>query len=221
VVRQINQAESLGDVASAGNLVRDDAQAKVSNSSTQSPESGPLLLNADGRIESPPDTNSSTNAEPYTFLQNVDSGLDEPVRPITETQSTSLGNNEQGGPLLLNAEVDGREEFDGSPAVSTSVGGLPGAGAPRDDTTSKNATKVEIDNVFNEEKIVPQPNVLDQYASYTYSASLYLMNATDYQAMMKTKNKQLRGAQLLMQSGGAPVGGRNQFFTNDYYIEKI
>jgi hypothetical protein len=47
------------------------------------------------------------------------------------------------------------------------------------------------------------------------------MNETDYQAMMKTKTKQLRGAQLLMQSGGAPVGGRNQFFTNDYYIERI
>jgi hypothetical protein len=39
--------------------------------------------------------------------------------------------------------------------------------------------------------------------------------------MMQTKTKQLRGAQLLMQSGGAPVGGRNQFFSNDYYIERI
>jgi hypothetical protein len=209
------------ETASAGNLVNDDARATVPNSRTQASEAGPLLLNEDGRVESPPDTDSSSNAEPYTFLQNVDTGLDGPVRRIEETQSTSLGDNEQGGPLLLNAELDGREEFDGSPAVSTSVGGLPGAGAPRDDTTSKNATKVEIDNVFNEEKIVPQPNVLDQYASYTYSASLYLMNATDYQAMMKTKNKQLRGAQLLMQSGGAPVGGRNQYFSNDYYIERI
>lgn len=210
--------------ASAGNLVNDDARATVSDSRTQNPAPGPLLLNADGRIESPPDTDSSSNAvdsEPSTFLENVDSGLNAPVRTIEQTQSTSLGDNEQGGPLLLNAELDGREEFDGSPSISTSVGGLPGAGAPRDDTTSKNATKVEIDNVFNEEKIVPQPNVLDQYASYTYSASLYLMNKTDYQAMMKTKIKQLRGAQLLMQSGGAPVGGRNQFFTNDYYIEKI
>jgi hypothetical protein len=223
VVRQINQAESLGDVASAGNLVNDDARATVPNSRTQSLESGPLLLNNEGRIESPPDTDSSTNAEPYTFLQNVDSGLDAPVRPITETQSTSLGNNEQGGPLLLNAEVDGREtDFSGAMNIDINgVGGLPGAGAPRDDTTSKNATKVEIDNVFNEEKIVPQPNVLDQYASYTYSASLYLMNKTDYRAMIQSKQKNLRGAQLLMQSGGAPVGGRNQFFSNDYYIERI
>jgi hypothetical protein len=47
------------------------------------------------------------------------------------------------------------------------------------------------------------------------------MSETDYQAMMKTKQKNLRGAQLLIQSGGAPVNGRNRFFSNDYYIDKI
>jgi hypothetical protein len=220
---QISQLRGGVATASAGNLVNDDARATVPNSRSQNPDSGPLFLNDNGRIESPPDTDSSTNAEPYTFLENVDTGLDAPVRSIEQTQSTNLGNNEQGGPLLLNAEVDGREDdFAGALRIDINgVGGLPGAGAPRDDTTSKNPTRVEIDNVFNEEKIVPQPNILDQYASYTYSASLYLMNKTDYQAMIQTKQKNLRGAQLLIQSGGAPAGGRNQFFSNDYYIERI
>jgi hypothetical protein len=218
---QISQLRGGSPTASAGNLVRDDARATVPNSRTQSPESGSLSLNNNGRITAPPDTNSSSNAVPSVALDDVDSGLDAPVRTLEETQSTSLGDEEQGGPLLLNAEIDDREEFDGSPSISSSVGGRPGAGAQSDDTTSKNPTKVEIDNVFNEEIITPQPNVLDQYASYTYSASLYLMNETDYRAMMQTKTKQLRGAQLLMQSGGAPVGGRNQFFSNDYYIERM
>jgi hypothetical protein len=218
---QISQLRGGTPTASAGNLVNDDARATVPNSRTQSPESDPLFLNNSGRIQTPPDTNSSSNAVPSVVLDDVDRGLDAPVRTFEETQSTSLGDNEQGGPLLLNPEIDDREEFDGSPSISTSVGGRPGVGAQSDDITSKNPTKVEIDNVFNEEKIVPQPNVLDQYASYTYSASLYLMNQTDYRAMMQTKTKQLRGAQLLMQSGGAPVGGRNQFFSNDYYIERI
>jgi hypothetical protein len=218
---QIAQLRGGTPTASAGNLVNDDARATVPNSRTQAPESGPLLLNDDGRIESPPDTNSISNAQPSVVRDDADSGLDGPLRTLEETQSTSLGDNEQGGPLLLNAEIDGREEFDGSPSISPSVGGRPGAGATSDDTTSKNPTRVEIDNVFNEGKIIPQPNILDQYASYTYSASLYLMNATDYKAMMQTKQKNLRGAQLLMQSGGAPVGSRNQFFSNDYYIERI
>ena len=145
---QAASAGILSAIASAGNLVNDDARATVPNSRTQAPESGPLLLNADGRIEPPPDTNSSSNAissEPSTFLQNVDTGLDSPVRRIGETQSTSQGDNEQGGPLLLNADVDGRENFDGSPAVSSSVGGRPGAGSATDDAGSARITRAEND----------------------------------------------------------------------------
>jgi hypothetical protein len=217
----IQIAQLQTDTASSGNLVSDDAKASVDESRVQNPPGEQLILDDSGRIVTAPDTTTATNALPPTFLENVDSGTDAPVRALENTQSTSLGNIEQGGPILLNANVDGREEFDGSPSISTTVGGQPGVGAGRDDTASKNITKVEIDNVFNEEKIVPQPNILDQYASYTYSASLYLMSAEDYQAMMRTKTKTLRGAQLLMQSGGASVVGRNQFFTNDYYIDKI
>jgi hypothetical protein len=183
-----------------------------------------LLLNADGRIESPPDTNSSSNAvssEPATFLQNVDTGLDGPVRPITQTQSTKLGNNEQGGPLLLNANVDGREEFDGSLSVSTSVGGRPGAGARSEDAGSAQLTRAEIDAIFNEQKIVSQPNVLDQYASYTYQASVYLCNEASYKQLMQSKKKSVDGLQLLFQTGGASQIGRSQYFSNDYYIDKI
>lgn len=223
---QIEENTQLLPTASAGNLVDDDARGSVENSRTQNPQTEPQILR-NGRIQPEPETSSSSNAIPPVLLNSVDSGTNDPLRPITETQSVSPGDNEQGGPLLLNPEVDGRESdtdvnFDGALRIDINgVGALPGAGAGNDDIGSKNPTKVEIDNVFNEEKIIPQPNVLDQYASYTYSASLYLMSRDDYQAMIKTKTKTLRGAQLLMQSGGAPVGDRNQFFSNDYYIERI
>ena len=219
---QIEQLQS--STASAGNLVNDDARATVPNSRTQSPASGSLLLNADGRIEPPPDTASSSNAvdnEPSTFLENVDTGLDAPVRSITQTQSTSLGDNEQGGPLLLNAELDGREEFDGSPAISSSVGGRPGAGSPTDDAGSAQLTRSEIDAIFNEQKIISQPNVLDQYASYTYQASVYLCNEASYKQLMLSKKKSVDGLQLLFQTGGASQIGRSQYFSNDYYIDKV
>jgi hypothetical protein len=219
---QIAQLRGGTPTASAGNLVNDDARATVPNSRTQAPDSGPLLLNTEGRIESPPDTNSSSNAEPYTFLENVDTGLDSPVRPITQTQSTSQGNNEQGGPLLLNAELDGREEeFDGSPAISTSVGGRPGAGSATDDAGSAQLTRSEIDAIFNEQKIVSQPNILDQYASYTYQASVYLCNEASYKQLMLSKKKSVDGLQLLFQTGGASQIGRSQYFSNDYYIDKV
>jgi hypothetical protein len=225
---QILQLRGGTATASAGNLVNDDARATVDQASSQHPSTEPQIL-SNGRIQPVPDTTTSSNAVQPELLNSVDSGTNDTLRPITETQSVGIGDDEQGGPLLLNPEFDGREdeggsgnEFNNALRININgVGGLPGAGAGSDDVGSKNPTKVEIDNVFNEEKIIPQPNVLDQYASYTYSASLYLMNETDYRAMMETKTKQLRGAQLLMQSGGAPVGARNQFFTNDYYIERI
>lgn len=218
---QISQLRGGTPTASAGNLVNDDARATVPNSRTQSPEAGNLLLNADGRITPPPDTTSSSNAEAFTFLENVDTGLDAPVRSIAETQSTNLGNNEQGGPILLNAELDGREEFDGSPAISSSVGGRPGAGSSSDDAGSARLTRSEIDAIFNEQKIVAQPNVLDQYASYTYQASVYLCNEASYKQLMLSKKKSVDGLQLLFQTGGASQIGRSQYFSNDYYIDKV
>lgn len=216
---QIEQLQN--ETASAGNLVSDDARGTVPNSRTLNPDPETLILNANGRIESPPDTNSATNALPSVSLANEDTGLNSPVRRTEETQSTSLGNNEQGGPLLLNADVDGREEFDGSPSVSPSVGGRPGAGASSDDAGSAQLTRAEIDAIFNEQKIISQPNVLDQYASYTYQASVYLCNEASYKQLMLSKKKSVDGLQLLFQTGGASQIGRSQYFSNDYYIDKV
>ena len=98
-----------------------------------------------------------------------------------------------------------------------------GAGAGNDDSVSpnKNATQSAVDNIFNQPDIVPQPNVLDQYASYTYQASVYLMKPEALQQMVNSGRKTIAGCQLLFQSGGAPVSGRNPYFSNDYYIDKI
>jgi len=57
--------------------------------------------------------------------------------------------------------------------------------------------------------IVPQPNILDKFASNTWAASVYLLSPQQYTAMVRSKKKQVNGYNLLFQSGGAPnnVGG--------------
>lgn len=57
--------------------------------------------------------------------------------------------------------------------------------------------------------IVPLPNILDEYANYTYEASVYLMTPAQLNSFQRSKKKSVNGYNLLFQSGGAPnnVGG--------------
>jgi hypothetical protein len=116
------------------------------------------------------------------------------------------------------------------------------------------ATQQKIDesgNLTATNEITPQPNVLDRFASYTYSASVYLMSTLQYERLLRRKKKDINGYFLLFQSGGAPTNrggflgkgsgevgrrnpgteglddlgvddfGRNPAFPQDFYIDSI
>jgi hypothetical protein len=214
---QAQQRAALG-TASAGNLARDDQQATVPGSRSQAPQPVPEVLTPDGRIQPQPDTTTATTATPPVTENSVDSGTNAPVRPITQTQATPAY-----GPGLLRDPGDADAQEGGfygggqAPIAATQAG----FGAGGEEAAPRNATRVEIDNIFTETQITPQPNVLDQYASYTYAVSVYLAPVEQYKTMLETKQRTLAGNQLLFQSGGAPTGGRNQFFSLDYYIDKL
>ena len=234
VNEQIQTAEvaQVNSPASSGNLIRDDQLATAPGSLPQSPNSTQQVLRPDGRVVTAPDTTSGTNATPpgdsATGTPNTDQGLNAPTRPLSQTQATSAGGGSSSAAYATNdpRRLDTTRPSNGvipgpdlaTPPATTQIG----VGAGNDDTgIIKNATKAEIDNLFNQTNIVPQPNVLDQYASYTYKASVYLMSADAYTNLCQTQQKTLQGCDLLFQSGGAPVNGRNPYFTDDYYIDKI
>lgn len=100
------------------------------------------------------------------------------------------------------------------------------------------STSAVTNNTANEpQQIKPQDNVLDQFASYTYGISVYLMTPEAYKTMVTSKKRTLNGSNLLFQSGGAPVGGsqspggmtslepgdagRNPYFDVDFYIDSL
>ena len=71
-------------------------------------------------------------------------------------------------------------------------------------------TSTEINNGYNKTvKITPQPNILDQYPSYTYNVSVYLTSPAQYRQLVGLKQRNVNGYNLLFQSGGAPtnIGG--------------
>ena len=59
------------------------------------------------------------------------------------------------------------------------------------------------------EMIKPQPNILDKFASNTWTASVYLLSPAQYTELVRSKKRTVNGYNLLFQSGGAPnnVGG--------------
>jgi hypothetical protein len=146
---------------------------------------------------------------------NLETGTDAPTRTIEQTQSTPPS------PFALNDEEGNL--LPSTPSLNA------GVGAPRDDSTppNTNTTQQMINASFNQ-RITPEPNVLDDYISYTYSISWYLLTPTQYNQMTTTQKTNISGWQLLMQSGGAPtavansgIAGRNQYFDLDYYMDDL
>jgi len=196
--------------ASAGQVVAEAARARDDGAATSNPATPTSALAPTGRIN--PD--------------NVESGTNAPTKTQAQTQATPPGNNGTTLPFITGDD-------DGNP-----VPGIPttqaGAAANRDDNTAPNSNRTAqiINSSFNQ-RIVPESNVLDEYASYTYAITWYLLTPDQYNEMVRSQKKNCASWQLLMQSGGAPTqaagatanstatAGRNQFFDLDYYMDDL
>ena len=195
------QAAQSAAPVSSGQVVAEEQRARSDNAAAQNP---PVAAVDDDGFQ------QSTTGLNVLPEDEIEFGTDGRIRTTEETQSTPATPQQ---PDLIG-------ESYAVPGVVTTQGGV---GARSDDsgTPTKNSTRAEIDNVFNQDRIIPQPNVLDQYASYTYTASVYLMNPVEYRNLINQKRKVIPANQLLFQSGGAPIAGRNTYFSNDYYIDKV
>jgi hypothetical protein len=203
------QRKSLA-TASAGQVVAEAARAKDDGAATSNPSTPSSVLTPTGRIN--PD--------------NVESGTNAPIKTQAQTQATPPAGSGNTLPFITGDD-------DGNP-----VPGIPttqaGAAANRDDNTAPNSNRTAqiINSRFNQ-RIVPEPNVLDEYASYTYAITWYLLTPDQYNEMVRSQKKNCASWQLLMQSGGAPTqaagatanstatAGRNQFFDLDYYMDDL
>jgi hypothetical protein len=171
-----------------------------------------------------------------------DTGTDASTKPLEETQAvTTISNN--GQPLRPPAAGASAEGTAGEAEAAAAVL-QQGQGAKDDaqDTATPTAAVNATETV--EPNIQPRPNILDEFASYTYSASVYLLSQEQYAQLLRSSNKRVDGYNLLFQSAGAPLNrggpkdvgaassataptansadaGRNPFFDNDFYIDSI
>lgn len=184
------------------------------------------VVTANGRVVVPPPVTPATNADnvPTQATGDVDAGTNAPTRTLEQTQATNgydgtTGINiraEDGTLSSLRKNPETGETYDasgipGGVDLTTEAGqGAPSedAGVPTSQTTQDDS-KAARNTVI---KVVPQPNVLDKFASYSYVASVYLVTDSQYKRLLTSQSKKIDGYQLLFQSGGAPnnVGGVRQ-----------
>ena len=233
VNNQINQVQQQQAAAkqSTGQTVKEDQVAQAEGANPAKPPA-PDLKSTDGRV-GPAAAAGPTNAQKYRV--NEDAGTTAPIRKASQTQQT---------PQSVAAPGGARPGTTGPQAANS-----PGAAAAGDDNPGGTGVRARLNNLFGGSlgKIEARPNVLDQYSSYTYNISLYIMSPADYKRLINSKKRSVAGYQLLMRSGGAgPAGtatdisqlsrqerdfvteldsvkglGRNQFFPLDYYIDNV
>jgi hypothetical protein len=209
VVLQIEALSSL-PVDSSGQIVTNAQLARDDGANTQIPELGRQIIDAEGRISFAEDNDTTpSNANKYSV--NVDIGTDGEVRTLGETQTVS-GPAEQGEMVSepwydAGSTQEDLEIRNSSPGVLISDRSQPGVGANDDSgaVTSKNVQQQTIDKLFANNKVSPQRNVLDDYASYTYELGWYILKPGEISKLMNTSqvNRAISGKQLLVQSGGA------------------
>jgi hypothetical protein len=237
--RQIVAAENINDLATVRRLqqLADTLRAGLVNARVQLQtvlQEEALGTASSGQVVIEEGTGASNPRAPVSVLapdgrinpQNIETGTNDPVRTQIQTQSTPPA----GVGSAVQYARPGDEDAVQAPFVSTQAG----FAAPREDGTqpNSNATAQLLNASFNQ-RIVPEPNVLDEYASYTYAVTWYLLTPDQYNEMIRSKKKNCASWQLLVQSAGAPtsvtesttqtpgVAGRNKFFQRDYYIDDL
>jgi hypothetical protein len=232
-LNRTGQTSSAADTTASAQVARDDG-ANTSAAPAVQKETGP-----DGRVATKTAA-APTNADKpkTTATGDTDQGTNAPVRTLTQTQTASSGL--PPAEIKLIKRSDGTYVTqDGTPVPGVEVNGV---GSRGDDAAQPaNSVVNRLDELYAgaQNAIVSQDNILDQFASYTYSLSWYLLDHATYNSLATSDTKYIDSYYLLMQSGGASIttrspnqtvdpqqaaqtgAGRNPFFTLDYYMDNF
>jgi hypothetical protein len=150
------------------------------------------------------------------IVNRENNNLASPTVTTGQSQSTPANNVNEDGPT--------RAPTQGGVGAGTSSNAFESKGSDNNPGPNTAATQqvLAVFSTSNANQLIPtQPNQLDQYASYTYGISWYLLSPAQFTAMVKTQRANVTGWQLLMQSGGAAAAGRSPAFPVDYYMDDL
>ena len=232
-----NQTTNLASLE----LRRREIQARIARAESQEPTPSPGVnsaaqaaqIQAAGGGIDPAATSVSSNAIPTPTAANgaVTAGTRALTVPTTTSQAPGANVTPQQGAAVAippPPTVATLEDANYLPPIVG--GGQPGVAAASEDSV-RNAVQTRVDSLYlQNQKVLPQSNILDKYTSYTYNISVYLMSPDKYRDFVNGTRKIAEPNTLLFQSGGAPVSAgvgttqgpsRNQYFSRDFYIDNV
>jgi len=179
-----------------------------------------------------PGGNATVTIEQVTTPRDVDRLPPEAARTLVQTQAIPPSDINRSSGAFVNDGTVPDYSIEARPSTQA------GVGARNDDArpVTGNSTKDIINATFGtgtNQLILPRGNVLDDYASYTYQISWYLLTPQQYNNLIFSPKFNIANWSLLMQSGGAPLPatsntsqptnlpGRSPFFPLDYYIDDL
>jgi hypothetical protein len=249
------QTEAAQPTASSADVTAQAATARDDGATTSASAPAQKVETPDGRIVAKTAT-APTNAEPTPTAAagNVDVGTNAATVSINNSQA--IPSPLPSGPLpapsspfldpMQRAQFNQLQQSGAGNTAPVNNATQGGVGAKSDDSAqpTTNAVRNRLDELYGgaANAIISQDNILDQYASYTYSLGWYLTDPTTYNKLIKSPKRNLDGYYLLVQSGGAPINnqvptnvaadpniqtsgtvgyGRSPFFPLDYYIDNL
>lgn len=232
------RSQSQTPVDSAGDIVGNDQDAQAEGATVQSPKQGRLTLDENGNaVPQPENNNTGSNAR----VPNTENDI------VSNNNTTTT--EQDANRLAQTGETDA--ESQGIPQTGSPVGNDPTGGATStvggDATTVSTEQSQKSESALNEdaktstqsttatstagngptvaqefiEPIVSKENILSGISNMTYGLSWYLLNPDEFADFVIAEEKVLPSAQLLVQSAGAPINQRNEWFNVDFYIENF
>jgi len=211
ILKKTPEGDTLGNSAenTAASLVNEDKKAGKEGSRVQSP----FLQEAfTSDVDKSPITNKANGDDLSLNVVSKSNANTPNIQTIEEAVGvadfTEAGTSVRG-PVTLKTNKDGDNDI----------------------SVDAETTKLAEDNIAQEffEEIKATPNKFKDFATMTYSVSVYILGKAQYNQMVSTGVKSVQGLYLIMQSGGIsnnPAGNygakrSSSYFKKDFYIDDV
>jgi hypothetical protein len=204
---------TVAELKAQANLLLDESFALATQAGVAR-EQGDIAL-AQQLLEQSKQKSAQADALIIQYEQLEGSGADRPTVTTGQSQSTPVNNAQDDAPT--------QAPTSGGVGAGKSSNSADSRGPDDSPPPSRSANQQAINANFGNQIITPRPNELDQYASYTYAISWWLLTPSQYNTLSSGRAPApgTGNWSLLVQSGGAPTAGRNQFFPDDYYLDDL